>query len=221
MDNSSTGATSQWGTGSYEYDELVLMAQQKQRAKKKHKAEAILRQLAVVTLERDASDLLKPFLDDSHHRFSYDDNVTSTECLVCLAPYRQGDVVVSLSCGHSYHAPCLKEWLVRQCHCPYCRHDLEAERSASSHCGGSTTNDDAAGAASPMSWRVTKVLLPGRDESPSLEQSFQHRYQLRRKSLLAHVLQQQQEALRHEWHQKTVLQQLSFSPVMPADEQVA
>jgi len=219
MDNSSTGTTNQWG--SYEYDELVLMAQQKQRAKKKQKAEAILRQLAVVTLERDASDLLKSFLDDSHHRFSYDDNVTSNECLVCLAPYRQGDVVVSLSCGHSYHAPCLKEWLVRQCHCPYCRHDLEAERSASSHGGGSTTIDDAAGATSPMSWRVTKVLLPGRDESPSLEQCCQHRYQLRQKSLLVHVLQQQQEALRHEWHQKTVLQQLSFSRVMSVDEQVA
>jgi Ring finger domain len=211
----STRAADQWG--SYEYDETLLMAQQKQRAKKRHKADALLKQFAAVTLERDASDLLKSLLDDNHHRCSYDDNVTSTECLVCLAPYRQGDVVVSLSCGHSYHAPCLKEWLIRQCHCPYCRHDLEADRSATPHhVGASTTNDDdvVVGLGSPLSWRVAKVVPQGHNDAPSLAQSFQHRHQLRRKTLLVHVLQQQQEALRHEWHQKTVLQQLSFSPVV-------
>jgi hypothetical protein len=220
----------------YEDDEYANVTQNEHF--KARMAQAVLQQLATVTLERDANDLLHQDAQNPSHpshphrpHDSYDDNATSAECLVCLAPYRHKDIVVSLSCGHSYHGPCLYEWLIRHCHCPYCRHDLQAEYShkRESRCPNTAASGTAMATPGPvsLSWRLAKVLphqssnhvelspvhdqphVPGDQQLPLQQQE-------RRKSLLAHVLQQKQDSLNYEWHQRTVLQQLSFSPPVAA-----
>jgi len=221
-------------------DDAAIVAQRKSLIKKKM-AQVVLQNSASVTLERDATELLKEH-EHYHTYFKYDSNVTSTECLVCLAPYCKGDTVISLSCGHSYHSQCLQEWLERQCHCPYCRLDLEKEyrerdqcrrkgstRSSGSGEGGSNDGGSSigyGGSGSPLdfnshwsSWVQAKVLSEIDNNSNNSSQcnrfSHQHpHHQHRRKPVLAHVLEEQQETLKHQWHQRTVIQQLSFSPVL-------
>ncbi len=41
-------------------------------------------------------------------------------CLICMATLDEGEIVGDLSCGHSYHVDCLKEWLKRKNACPLC-----------------------------------------------------------------------------------------------------
>ena len=43
-----------------------------------------------------------------------------TLCLICMAPLDQTEMIGDLSCGHSYHVDCLKEWLKRRNACPLC-----------------------------------------------------------------------------------------------------
>ena len=56
-------------------------------------------------------------------------NATSTDqanssCVICLAEYDDGDVVVTMSCKHHYHTQCLEKWLSKEKKCPVCRHEI-------------------------------------------------------------------------------------------------
>ncbi|GAV86472.1 zf-RING_2 domain-containing protein [Cephalotus follicularis] len=45
----------------------------------------------------------------------------SWDCSICLESFVEGDELIRLACGHSFHAACLDPW-VRTCgDCPYCR----------------------------------------------------------------------------------------------------
>ncbi|KAJ7535291.1 hypothetical protein O6H91_12G026400 [Diphasiastrum complanatum] len=35
--------------------------------------------------------------------------------------YEEGDDLGRLECGHSYHAVCVKQWLVQKNQCPVCK----------------------------------------------------------------------------------------------------
>jgi Ring finger domain len=244
------------------YEDYITTHAQKKA--KQRIAQDVLKHLDAITLELDAKALLKSLNTDE----DFDENVTCQECLVCMAPYSKGDTVVSLSCGHSYHSNCIHEWFLRQCHCPYCRHDVKAEYDE--HVAKQKTERwargflvrDTVGAAAPTgsgggpmtAWRLAKFLMSedetnnnNRDDgysSSSLlripqEQSAQlirhwHQHRLARhcqrhcqqhqkqrqrskRCLFVHVLQTQQDAIKHEMHQRTVLHQLSFSPMMTGD----
>lgn len=41
-------------------------------------------------------------------------------CLICMVALDEGEKIGDLSCGHSYHVDCLKEWLKRKNACPLC-----------------------------------------------------------------------------------------------------
>ena len=41
-------------------------------------------------------------------------------CLICMGQLEEGEKIGDLSCGHSYHVDCLKEWLKRKNVCPLC-----------------------------------------------------------------------------------------------------
>ncbi len=41
-------------------------------------------------------------------------------CMICMGPFEQGEKIGDLSCGHTYHVDCLKEWLKRKNACPLC-----------------------------------------------------------------------------------------------------
>lgn len=49
----------------------------------------------------------------------------SDNCVICLERIVSGDrAVVSLACGHEFHAPCIVPWLQSDNNCPKCRHTL-------------------------------------------------------------------------------------------------
>ncbi|KAI9344383.1 hypothetical protein BDR26DRAFT_857717 [Obelidium mucronatum] len=51
--------------------------------------------------------------------------VHETECAICLEPWKNGEVIKQMKCGHSYHQDCLTMWLEEHNHCPYCRHQIQ------------------------------------------------------------------------------------------------
>lgn len=46
---------------------------------------------------------------------------SSQTCVICCEDFEQADVM-SLPCGHSFHTPCINNWLARHRTCPHCRH---------------------------------------------------------------------------------------------------
>jgi hypothetical protein len=50
------------------------------------------------------------------------DEVENDECSICLTSFEMGEMLISLPCHqrHSFHANCIREWLVRQNVCPLC-----------------------------------------------------------------------------------------------------
>ena len=48
----------------------------------------------------------------------------STECVICLENFVDGEVVMRINCGHCYHKKCIKEWLKHDTRCPTCRYDI-------------------------------------------------------------------------------------------------
>lgn len=55
--------------------------------------------------------------------FSRCDEVNNMECPICLESFELGDTLISLSCDkkHSFHSPCIRQWLQRQNSCPLCQ----------------------------------------------------------------------------------------------------
>ena len=43
------------------------------------------------------------------------------DCAICLEPFAAGDELRMLPCKHSFHQPCLDNWLKINGTCPYCR----------------------------------------------------------------------------------------------------
>ncbi|KAG9771230.1 hypothetical protein KCU88_g6406, partial [Aureobasidium melanogenum] len=73
------------------------------------------------------------------------------ECVVCLEEYVDGESrVMSLPCGHEFHAECITPWLVnRRRTCPICKGDVvrslahaNTERSDEGESGDELTSDD-------------------------------------------------------------------------------
>lgn len=52
------------------------------------------------------------------------------ECTICLEDSTSGAPWRGLPCGHSFHQPCLLEWLRRSRRCPLCRLDIAADAAA-------------------------------------------------------------------------------------------
>ena len=49
------------------------------------------------------------------------DEIGDNVCSICLCELEEGDLVGDIQCGHYFHKECLKEWLVKNNHCPICR----------------------------------------------------------------------------------------------------
>jgi len=49
-------------------------------------------------------------------QFDVDDVI----CLICMSSPEEGERVGDLSCGHTFHVTCLKEWIKRRNNCPLC-----------------------------------------------------------------------------------------------------
>jgi hypothetical protein len=55
--------------------------------------------------------------------FTTGDDVTNSDCPICLTAFDMGDMLISLPCDkrHSFHASCIRLWLTRQNSCPLCQ----------------------------------------------------------------------------------------------------
>ncbi|XP_062183248.1 E3 ubiquitin-protein ligase EL5-like [Phragmites australis] len=54
-----------------------------------------------------------------------DSSDADSQCVVCLAEYREKDVLRTLpSCGHNFHMACIDMWLEQNSTCPVCRISL-------------------------------------------------------------------------------------------------
>uniref|UniRef100_A0A0C9S3S8 RING-type E3 ubiquitin transferase n=1 Tax=Wollemia nobilis TaxID=56998 RepID=A0A0C9S3S8_9CONI len=46
---------------------------------------------------------------------------SEVKCSVCQEEYEEGEELGRLNCDHSYHADCIKKWLVQKNQCPICK----------------------------------------------------------------------------------------------------
>jgi len=53
---------------------------------------------------------------------SDDEENLLNECSICLEQYKKKEKIINLSCHHTFHAECIKEWLNKDNNtCPQCR----------------------------------------------------------------------------------------------------
>lgn len=46
------------------------------------------------------------------------------QCIICLTEYEDGDKIRLLACNHSFHVPCIDQWLQLNRVCPLCKRDI-------------------------------------------------------------------------------------------------
>jgi len=74
-------------------------------------------------------------LPTSVFRSDGDSAHSNTTCAVCLAEYREGDVLRDLPCGHQFHRHCADQWLARSKRCPLCMRAIdEVDRKSRCPC---------------------------------------------------------------------------------------
>lgn len=98
-------------------DRLIAqqLAQQEREEAAEHAASMAVAQAA-----------LEPFEVTSEWRRRWSHTSHTSQCGVCLDPFRLRASVVQLPCSHTFHAQsCLQPWLQRQSVCPMCRYDLK------------------------------------------------------------------------------------------------
>lgn len=48
-------------------------------------------------------------------------NLSYKECIICLDTFIKDEIVITLSCSHIFHSPCLEKWISQSTTCPLCR----------------------------------------------------------------------------------------------------
>ncbi|MCJ1248664.1 hypothetical protein MMC30_005882 [Trapelia coarctata] len=102
-------------------------------------------------------------------------NGKQVECVVCLEEYIDGQSrVMSLPCGHEFHAECITPWLTtRRRTCPICKGDVVRSLAAhSTHSNPSTTSSRSqSGSSSPSPYRdfdeIQAQAVETTNDSPS------------------------------------------------------
>lgn len=51
-------------------------------------------------------------------------DITDSECSICLETFTYNTKVCNLQCGHIYHKSCIKEWFKINSTCPQCRVEI-------------------------------------------------------------------------------------------------
>ncbi|OMO83007.1 Zinc finger, RING-type [Corchorus capsularis] len=79
------------------------------------------------------------------------DNLTGTDCPICLGEFAQGDKVRILpNCSHGFHAKCIDIWLLSNSSCPLCRQALLAEDQVNFVVGRLPENAPSTGQTTPV-----------------------------------------------------------------------
>lgn len=57
---------------------------------------------------------------------SLDTAFEPSNCVICLEPFEDGDIMRRLPCNHEYHRDCVDVWLTKKCSsCPLCLHSIQ------------------------------------------------------------------------------------------------
>ena len=92
------------------------------------------------------------------------------DCAICLEPYAAGDELRKLPCDHTFHKPCLDNWLMINGTCPYCRAHYkgreEADPQPQCNCSSGCREESASGrsqsrrpASGGQRWHTIAVMM--------------------------------------------------------------
>mmetsp|Transcript_1070 Transcript_1070/g.2384 ORF Transcript_1070/g.2384 Transcript_1070/m.2384 type:complete len:449 (+) Transcript_1070:1918-3264(+) len=52
------------------------------------------------------------------------EDLKSSECVICLESFKEGEGVKRVACGHCFHLRCIRQWFKVDVRCPTCRFDV-------------------------------------------------------------------------------------------------
>ena len=86
----------------------------------------------------------------------------SPVCSICIDNFEDNDKLITLPCGHCFHAECIKSWLQLEVFCPNCRYPLVRRQQD----GQGDTNR-----TTPNANGIATVTTPGQVVGSSSENS--------------------------------------------------
>ena len=48
----------------------------------------------------------------------------NSQCIICMEEFEKGEKVNLLPCQHIFHINCIKQWLLKQKTCPFCKKEI-------------------------------------------------------------------------------------------------
>ena len=57
-------------------------------------------------------------------RFKKEKNREFFQCIICMEEFQEKEKVKALPCAHIFHINCIKQWLLKQKTCPFCKSEL-------------------------------------------------------------------------------------------------
>ena len=46
------------------------------------------------------------------------------QCIICMEEFKEREIVNLLPCGHIFHINCIKQWLLKEKTCPFCKYEI-------------------------------------------------------------------------------------------------
>jgi hypothetical protein len=74
-------------------------------------------------IEENLFDMLPKIKIEDISSLSYEN------CIICLSNFLKDEFIITLSCSHIFHSPCLKEWISIKSTCPLCRAIIGGKRN--------------------------------------------------------------------------------------------
>ena len=58
---------------------------------------------------------------NSYNAFKYNTEEKDQNCAICLDKLKEGQMVKKMPCKHTFHSPCINNWLKHKLQCPLCK----------------------------------------------------------------------------------------------------
>lgn len=69
----------------------------------------------------DRQSLLMNLVSDDTKCLTNEDIELEDECVICLEPFSENDIIRELGCSHFFHVECINDWETKSNTCPCCR----------------------------------------------------------------------------------------------------
>ena len=57
-------------------------------------------------------------------KYRKEKNSENYQCIICMEEFEEKEKVKLLPCGHIFHNNCIKQWLLKQKTCPFCKSEI-------------------------------------------------------------------------------------------------